>query len=589
MDQSLILSNYTQLWAHINTKRRIQLGILFLLMIFTSIAEVASIGSVIPFLSMLVAPENFLNLPLIQPFLSIVNYDSPQQLLLPLTIIFIATALLAGTLRLILLWAQMRISYEMGAGFSVCIYERTLYQTYSTHVARNSSEIVSAIISKSNELVYGALYPFLVLLASALMFGMILTALVFIDPIIAVAASLGFGIIYFFVIFLTKKQVSKDAYVISREQSEVVKALQEGLGGIRDILLDGSQQAYVEIYRRSENSLRRAQANVQIMGTCPRFLIEAVAMALIAWLAYMICKSSEGGTRVIPVLGALALGAQRLLPILQQAYAAWTQIHSSKVSVRDALILLNQPMPVQDQKSTLPFENGVMLSDISYRYSTDRPWIVKNITLSFKRGERIGIIGTTGSGKSTLIDIVMALLQPVEGNLIVDGCVIDSQNQLNWQANIAHVPQNIFLADASIAENIAFGVDFSSIDFERVYEVAKKVQIFDAVMKLDSKFKTKIGERGVRLSGGERQRIGIARALYKKASIIIFDEATSALDIKTEREVMEAIEYLDNNLTIIIIAHRITTLSKCNNIYELKNGAISHYSSYEELLKNNDK
>jgi len=274
----------------------------------------------------------------------------------------------------------------------------------------------------------------------------------------------------------------------------------------------------------------------------------------------------------IPVLGALALGAQRLLPALQQAYSAYSAIKGSKSSFEDVLNLLDQPLPEyvgQPAPEPIPFAKEIKLNNLDFRYTEDSPWVLKNINLSLKKGSRIGFIGVTGSGKSTLLDIIMGLLSPTNGGLSIDQQLIDNQNRRAWRAHIAHVPQNIYLSDGTIEENIAFGIAKELIDHQRVKKAAQQAQIAELIEQWKGGYQTFVGERGVRLSGGQRQRIGIARALYKQADVLIFDEATSALDNKTEQAVMSAIEGLDKKLTILIIAHRLTTLKGCDQIVEI--------------------
>ena len=311
-------------------------------------------------------------------------------------------------------------------------------------------------------------------------------------------------------------------------------------------------------------------------------------MLLIAMLAYSLAQEAEGIVKAIPILGALALGAQRLLPVLQQVYSSWSSIRSGQASLQDALELLDQPIPDYPDQSFLQpmqFMYSINLKQLGFRYSSQTPYVLEKLDLTIVKGSRVGFIGNTGSGKSTLLDIIMGLLQPTEGSLEVDNQAISPINQRAWQAHIAHVPQAIFLADSSVEENIAFGVPKDKIDIERVRQAAKQAQIADSIESWPMQYQTFVGERGIRLSGGQRQRIGIARALYKQADVIIFDEATSALDNETEKAVMEAIEGLSKNLTLLIIAHRLTTLKNCTQIVELGAGGIKRIGSYQELIK----
>jgi ATP-binding cassette subfamily B protein len=308
-------------------------------------------------------------------------------------------------------------------------------------------------------------------------------------------------------------------------------------------------------------------------------------MVLISFLALDLTR--RGLDTAIPLLGSLVLGSQRLLPIMQQAYGSWTSLQGSLSSLTDILNLLNQPMPLKiDQNSIRPinFEKSIDFINVSFTYNENNSFTLNNISFNIKKGDRIGFVGTTGSGKSTILDIIMGLLVPTEGKIEIDGCPITAKNYRNWQSHIAHVPQSIFLSDSTILENIAFGVPSSKINSEEVVNAAKKAHIHDTIIELNEGYLTRVGERGIRLSGGQRQRIGIARALYKKADVIILDEATSALDNLTEQDVMSSIDQLEDNLTIIIVAHRITTLKSCDKIIELTNGQICFIGTYIDFI-----
>lgn len=584
-----MMINLTRLWRHITRHRRTQFSLLLVLMVLASIAEVVSIGAVLPFLAVLTNPAKLFDHELAQPLIHALHIAEPQQLLLPLTVAFSIAALISGVLRLFLLWAQTRLSHAVGADLSISIYRRTLYQPYTAHVARNSGEVIAGVSQKANEVVHLIIMPVLIILSSSFMLVAILSTLFAIEPVIAITAFAGFGAIYVGIIKFTKKRLHANSHRVAHEHSQVIKALNEGLGGIRDVLIDGTQEAYCNTFREADQGLRRARANIQIMAGSPRFGIEALGMVLIAGLAFSLAGNEGQFANAIPVLGALALGAQRLLPALQQGYANWTLIRGGQASLQDALDLLDQPMPDHASEplaAPIIFREHIAFDRLSFRYGEQCPWVLRDVEMRIAKGSRIGFIGTTGSGKSTLLDIVMGLLQPTEGHLKIDGQPVTPVNQRAWQMHIAHVPQSIFLADTTIAENIALGTPIAKIDYVRVREAARKAQIADTIEALDQQYDSKVGERGIRLSGGQRQRIGIARALYKQADVIVFDEATSALDTETERAVMEAIDSISHEITLFIVAHRLTTLKGCSQIVELSNGTIKRAGSYEELIGN---
>jgi len=568
-------------------------------MLLASLAEIVSIGAVFPFLAVLTAPEQLFHHPIAQSLIQtieqtfgITTLTEPNQLILPLTILFIIAAILAGAIRLTLLYAMTRLSFAAGADLSINIYQRTLYQAYSIHIARNSSEVINGIINKTGGVIGGVLTPVLTIISSTILLIGIMGALFAIDIKIALTASIGFGVLYGLVTYYTKTQIKENSQTIANQSTQMIKSLQEGLGGIRDVLIDGSQQFYCNLYRNADLPLRRASgSNVFISGS-PRYAMEALGMSIIAALAYLMTQQQEGMIIAIPMLGALALGAQRLLPVLQQTYSAYSTIKGVKSSFQDVLELLEQPLPDfvnQPLPDPIPFETKISLNNLNFRYAADStektPWVLKDINLTIMKGARVGFIGVTGSGKSTLLDIIMGLLLPTTGNITIDDEPVTNENRRAWQSHIAHVPQNIYLSDSTIEENIAFGISKDKINHQQVKKASKQAQIAELIEGWQEGYQTFVGERGVRLSGGQRQRIGIARALYKKANVLIFDEATSALDNDTEKAVMEAVESLGRELTILIIAHRLTTLKGCDQIIKLdKNNAV-YSGSYEDMIQ----
>lgn len=576
-----------RLWEHVGSHRRRQFVWLLVLMIFGSFSEMISIGAVLPFLAVLTAPSRVFEYKAIQPFVHLLGISTADQLIFPITVAFGMAGLIAGAMRILLLRVSTHLSFAVGADLGMSIYRKTLYQPYIVHISRNGSEVISGITDKTHTVIYSIITPSLILVSSSVMLIAILLVLLTINPYIAIIAFGGFGILYAVIIKVSRNKLKGYSRCIARETTQVIKSLQEGLGGIRDVLLDGSQSTYCDIYRNADQPLRKAQGDIQFIGQSPRYAMEAIGMLLIASLAYLLTRQEDGISKAIPVLGALALGAQRLLPALQQSYYAWSAILSGQSSLQNAIELLDQPLPDHhDQQvfKAIPFHNQIKLCEVSFRYNPQTPWVLKNLNLEILKGSRVGFIGTTGSGKSTLLDIVMGLLQPNEGSLEIDGHPITEKNYRSWQVNIAHVPQAIFLADSTIAENIAFGVHKEKIDYERVHQAARQSQIADMIESWPGRYETFVGERGVRLSGGQRQRIGIARALYKQADVIIFDEATSALDNDTEKAVMQAIESLSGTLTILIIAHRLSTLQNCTKVVELSDGGIKRIGTYHELV-----
>jgi ABC-type multidrug transport system fused ATPase/permease subunit len=575
----------TQLFQHISPRRRLQFVAMIGLTLISSIAEVVSLGAVVPFIGILTQPERVFNSPLLSGYIHWLGISSAGELVLPLAAAFSVAAVLAGGLRLLLLWVSIRLSNVTGSDLSVEVYRRTLYQSYSVHVARSSSEIISGITQKVAATT-NVLTSLITVMTSAVLFVAILLTLIVIDPYVAVIAILCFGTGYGLIAWKTRLRLRKNSQCIAQQQTQVVKTLQEGLGAIRDVLLDGTQPIHTSIYRDAIHRLQKATGENQYITLGPRYVMEALGMLLIALFAYSLSNQPGGVGAALPILGALALGAQRLMPLLQQLYGNWSVVAGSQATLVDVLALLEQPLPSHLNSpfpKPLDLTSQIRFDNICFRYGDKDPWIINSFSLTIPKGTRIGFTGKTGSGKSTLLDLFMRLLEPTHGQLEVDGCCLTEENSRAWQLAVAHVPQHIYLSDSTIAENIAFGVKPDQIDFDLVKDAATQAQLAEFIEGSPDGYSTVVGERGVRLSGGQRQRIGIARALYKKAKILIFDEATSALDTDTENAVMSAINNLNRELTILMVAHRLTTLEKCDLIVQLENGRIISQEPYGKI------
>ena len=574
-----------RLWRHLSKRRQGHFGVIMLFTVVSALAEVVSLGSVLPFLAIVIAPDRVFQYPYVADMAQAWGITVADQLILPLTIVFASAALMAGTIRILLLWASTRLAYASGADFSLEVYRRTLNQSYEAHVARNSSEVISAINNKV-DVVINVLFQLMTFISSSVLLAMVTFALITIAPTLALFATLGFGSIYGLITWTARRRLYRNSRRIAYEQTRLTKALQESLGGIRDVLLDGNQQKYCKEYNKANYPFRSAQCDNTFITIVPRHAIEVLTLVLIAVMTYGLIHQNGGISTALPLLGAMALGAQRLLPALQQIYGAWAFIAGSRASIEDVLEMLDQPLPVEEpEPEPLFIKNDIQFDNVHFRYFGEDSWVLSGLNLTILKGSRIGLVGITGSGKSTVLDLLMGLLVPSAGRILVDRQLLTGNRLRAWQRNIAHVPQSIFLADATLAENIAFGVQRNAIDMQRVQQAANQAQIADFIESRPEGYSSYVGERGIRLSGGQRQRIGIARALYKRASILLFDEATSALDNATEQSVMDTIEKLDRNLTIIIIAHRLSTLRRCDTIVELGDGHVVAQGSYDALIE----
>ena len=577
-----------KLFLLIERRRRYQFLILLTLMILTSMFEVISIGAVIPFLGVLIEPSSIFELPAAQPFIQFLGVDQPTQIIFPISALFASAVVMAGAMRVLLLWASVKFSFILGVDLSVGIFTQVINQPYIAHTKQNSSDIISAISIKIAQVINGVVLSVLNVISSFIIVSAIITILIIINPSASLIAILFFSALYVFFYLYVKQKLKVNSSNITRASSSLMKILQEALGGIRDIIINGNQQFYRSIFWRADLVFRKSLGNTLFLTNSPRYFMETFGVLLIVLLAYMLSTQGEKSfADGIPVLGALALGAQRLLPVMQVLYNSWGNIKGTHFVLAEVLGFLNlndaKTMNVINDDCT--FEKNIRLKDVSFGYDENSLSAINNINIDIKKGDCIGIIGKTGSGKSTLIDIMMGLLDPIHGTLEVDENVITNSNRRAWQSRIAHVPQNIYLSDSTIEENIAFGIPAKEIDSSLVRRAAISANIDSVVNEWPLKYKTVLGERGIRLSGGQRQRIGIARALYKQADVLFLDEATSSVDTTTESSIMKAIEELGNDVTLIIIAHRITTLKNCSRILELTNEGKIYEKVYSDIAE----
>ena len=579
-----------RLWYHLSKRRRIQLVLLQICAVMVSFFEMASLGAVIPFLTVLSEPETVFQSKYTQPLIQFLQITEAAELVLPVAMTFILLTAISALGRFIFLWALMRISQQAGAELSINIYRNTLFQDYAIHVSRNSSEVINGIITKTATVQKGVIAPILNFISTSITIVGIILVLVAINIAVTLSAFIGFGGLYLLTIYLTRRHLHENSQHIADKSDLMVKSLQEGLEGIREVLLNNNQQFYVKLYQNSDLQMRRATWRNEVIVSGPRFLMEAVGISIVALFAYLATLQLGGINQFLPVLGAFVLGAQKLLPAIQKAYASYSRIIGSAYSLEDVLELLDQPVPFH---ASLPpptpnaFIKSIELNNLSFRYSKESPWILKNLSLTMPKGSIIGIVGTTGCGKTTLLDIMMGLLVPTNGEVRVDNILIDSSNKRAWQTHISSVPQDIYLSDGTIEENIAFGLPKEEINHSQVKIAAQQAQIHELVESWDEGYETLVGERGTRLSGGQRQRIGVARAFYRRSDVLILDEATSALDDETELAVMDSIDKFDNDLTVIIIAHRLTTLKNCDMIVKLGNNHQTEIMNYADIMNLN--
>ena len=560
-----------------------RLLILAFLTLTGALAELMVVGAIVPFLAIISDPEGSRSAASIHAFLARLPRPEGMSLLGVAASLFIILALIAAVVRLALSRITFNIVFKLGGEIGVAIYERIIHQPYSFHIARNSSDAVAAI-HRVVDITHNMIMPLVQSASAATIVIFILVGLFVINPVVAASAIGCFAVIYLVPSALVRPHLLRNGQIISDMVIRRIKVVQEGVGGIRDVLLDHAQAVYIDKFSMADAAYHEHGRSNAFLGVAPRFIVESLGLVVIAGLALVMSGQPGGIYAALPILGALAIGAQRMMPLLQVIYQSWTQIVGARASYEAIMEIASFDLPPHENAGpALSFERSLELCDLNFAYQQG-PSVLSNINLTIVRGTRVGFIGSTGSGKSTLIDIIMGLLSPTSGAMKIDGVALEDHSRNAWQRNIAHVSQDIFLTDASIAQNIAFGVALDAIDAQRLAKAAELAELSDFIATLPQGFDSEVGERGVRLSGGQRQRIGIARALYKQTPVLILDEATSALDQKTETAVMDNLHEYGRDLTILIIAHRLSTVEPCDVIYRLDQGRIVGSGTFDEVL-----
>jgi len=573
-----------QLYRLLSPGRRRQLHWLLMLMLATAASEMLSLAIALPFLSSLSDAHLLLQDSKWQPLWQYLGVREARQVVIYLALAFGLSVILCNTLRLLTIRTQFWCTAIITTDVSCEIYRRTLRQPYSFHLRHSSNDLIAALTTDV-ECFRGVVEATLSLVVSTAVVVALTISVVSINPLIALGAAVVMGTFYGVLLRLSRRALATNSYIQSHQSRELVKYLQEGVGGIRDVILEGSQGVFETRYRQVDKLYRLASARNTFIALSPKFLTEAMAMVSIALLTVTLAYQGQGLNQILPLLGVLALAANRLLPALQNCFGSLANMRGFQVSLQQVLKALQRPIvPSLGGISPSPLSSNLCFERVWFRYGEGHPWVLQDLSFKIKAKTTVAFVGSTGSGKSTTSDLILGLLQPDRGEVLVDGEPLRGERLRSWQRTIAHVPQHIFLSDATVAENIAFGTPMEAIDLERVRRAAQLAQIADFIESRQDGYYSVVGERGISLSGGQRQRIGIARALYKQASVMILDEATSALDNATEREVMAAIEGLSGELTIILIAHRLTTVERCDQVIELHQGQVAAQGSYGELL-----
>lgn len=565
-----ILGILHQTWRLLNKERKKQYLALVILIFISSILEIASIGSIIPLIKGIGDPESFyVNFIASTFFASFVNNEA-SSVIISIGLVFATVSISSATLKIFVIFCTSKIAFKSGADITQKIYNGSINRPYAYYQSLKSNELIDVISGKVNSLINSVIIPCLYLVNSLIMSLVIVSGIIYIDYKVAITIFLLYGSLYLSILLLTKKTLSENSRVISKNSSELIKLTQIALGGIRNIIIDQNRSVFINKFNEVNQKLRSAQANSVFIGNSPKNILEAFAIVLISVIAIVKTNSSEPPATIIAVIGVIALAAQRLLPLMQQAFSAWTSFRENKYSVIEILKYVNFEGDFEQHASNIKFEKSIQLECISYKYQFRDKKILNNFSLKILKGEKIAITGKTGSGKSTLIDIFLGLIRPNFGRVLIDDVGCEIYNNRVWHDKVGHVPQNIYLFDGSVTENIVFGQSCAKIDYDRLHKVCDLAEVSEFVNKMPDGFSSLIGEGGSLLSGGQRQRIGIARALYKEAEILVFDEAMSALDHETERKILNSIKEFYPSVTIISVTHNSTTIDAYDRSLKLE-------------------
>lgn len=590
------MNTFKQILNLLSPQEKKRAILLLILILLTAFIDVLGVASILPFIGLLTNPELIETnryLSYLYSKSNLIGIDSSEQFLFAIGIIVFVILIISLFIRALSNYAQIRFALMREFTIGKRLFEGYLSQPYTWFLDKNSSDFAKNILSEVSNVIHQAVIPLISLIAQSTVTIAMLILIILANPQIAFTAGSVLLLTYGGVFYFVKKYLSNIGIDRTAANQQRFKEFNDAFGAIKELKLNGLEINYIKRFSISSEIFAKTHSTAQLFSQLPRYIIEAIAFGGMIILVLFLIYENNNLSEVIPLIALYAFVGYRLIPATQIIFGSLSLIRfsgSALNSLHKDLANLKQLNRIKiPLDRTISLSHSINLQDITYNYPTSTKQILKNINIQIPALNIVGIVGSTGSGKTTLVDLMLGLLELNKGEIKADQEVINKQNIRLWQKNIGYVPQNIFLSDLSIAENVAFGKDISNIDLQAVKDACKIANIHDFIEnELSNGYKTLVGENGVRLSGGQKQRIGIARALYKKPSILILDEATSALDTLTEKKVMNDIQTLRNKITIIIISHRLSTLKKCNKIFLLEKGEINAHGTYEELIKGSD-
>ena len=572
--------NISQLFFLMNPRRKNQGLILVFMTILGSLLEVVSLTAVFPILAYILDPANASNgyiMQMMRPLLEVLPFEEKFSM----GLLFTCVVIIASFYRIILTWLQVSWGNAVGHDLSVMVFSRLIKQDYERHIVRNTSDIVAGITVKINQLVGCYINPLVAICSSVvLLFAIVFTLVLTAGYQVGFAIAL-IGFIYSLITLLIKSKLASNSFIISKCTNAIVLQVQESFQGVREVKLNTTEQLRINSFSAMDKELRAAQSSSTVLSQAPRYIVESLLVVSMIGAALVFAGKLSLSGDALPIIGVLALGIQRTMPLAQSIYANVATMKGAIFSVKDVFDLASVNSEIRSNQDVAKdgffFENKIDLKNISYRYPMSNIDQLKDINLSINKGDWVGIYGKTGSGKSTLLDIICGLLEPTSGTILIDDRALSSIKHSDWINKLAVVSQSAYFSDATIWENITLNEKTPNLD--RLNDCLKVSQLKETIDSLKDGINTRIGEAGVQLSGGQLQRLSIARALYRNAEILIFDEATSALDNQTENDLMTALRESNADLTVVMVAHRIKTLESCNLLIEMDKGQIATVSS----------
>jgi len=577
----------------LNIYERKRASLLIVLILIMAFIDMIGVASILPFMHVLTNPsfiEKSFILNYIFQFSNIFGVENNQQFLFFLGILLYILLVVSLTFKALTAYVQVRFIEMFQYNISKRLVEGYLQQPYSWFLSRHSADLGKTILSEVGLVTVGAIRPLLDLIAKTIVAVTLVALLVVVDAKLAFVTCFFIGGFYGIFFYFIRKFLNRLGQESLKNNGLRFMAVNEAFGATKEIKVGGLEKIYIKLFSNSAKVFSRNQSSSQVIAQLPRFILEALVFGGILLIVVYLMSETGSFNSAIPTVSLYVFAGYRLMPALQQMYVSLTSLSFVGPSV-DKLTedLKNlKPFNFNQDQSVLSLNKKIILKNIYYNYPNVLRTTLKDINLSIPANSIVGFVGPTGSGKTTVVDIILGLLEPQKGTLEVDGQIITQQNSRSWQRSIGYVPQQIFLSDDTVAANIAFGLELKDFSQKAVEEAAKVANIHNFVLEeLPKQYQTKIGERGVRLSGGQRQRIGIARALYHNPKVLVLDEATSALDNQTEKVIIDAINNLAKHVTIILIAHRLSTVKKCDQIFLLENGEIKNQGTFEELINTN--